>query len=146
MNHSLWRDRKTQKSYRAYVASKPRAAVCEFCTLTPGDGQVVKVLDAFFVARNLYPYTIWDSFYVDEHLMLIPKRHVENIGALPAKDLISYGRLISEYEAQGYSIYGRAASNGARSVPHQHTHLIKVSRRRVHGLLYLRRFGITWFG
>ena len=145
MNHSLWRDGKTQQSYAKYVASKPTDAACEFCQLKATDDQIVQDAGSFWVARNLYPYTIWDSFFVDEHLMLIPKRHIDSIGGLYVDERVQFAELLADYEAVGYSIYGRAANNGAKSIAHQHTHLIKVSSRKLHSLLYSRLLGITRF-
>ena len=146
MNHSLWRDNKTQKRYKRYVASKPVDAPCEFCALRKSDGQVQHETAYFWIAENLFPYTTWDSFFVDEHLMLIPKRHSDGIGAFTEEELIAFGTLLAAYETKGYSIYGRAANNAAKSVAHQHTHMLKISNRRIRTLIYLRRFGVTLFG
>lgn len=145
MNHSLWRDNETQRRYKKYVADKPADAQCEFCGLQSGDGQVLRDEDTFWVTKNIFPYTAWDSFYVDEHLMLIPKRHLDSLSGLTADELTKFSSSVAEYEDKGYSVYGRAATNGAKSIAHQHTHLIKVSNRRVKTLIFLRRFGLTWF-
>ena len=77
--------------------------------------------------------------------MLVPKRHVDSIGKLSSDELETYGTLLAQYEEAGYSVYGRAASNTAKSVAHQHTHLIKVSNRRVGTLVFLDRFNFTYF-
>lgn len=145
MNHSLWRDNDAQRRYKNYVASKPANAPCEFCQLKADDGQVLRDEGTFWVARNIFPYTTWDSFFVDEHLMLIPKRHLDSLGALNPDELHTFGAMVTEYEDKGYSVYGRAATNGAKSVAHQHTHLIKVSNRQIKTLIFLRRFGFTLF-
>ena len=99
----------------------------------------------FWVTRNIFPYTVWDSYFVDEHLMLIPKRHVDSIGKLSDHELMVFGKVLGRYEDAGYSVYGRAATNGSKSVAHQHTHLIKVSSRRIKALVFLERLGFTFF-
>lgn len=105
----------------------------------------MKDAGTFWLVANIFPYTIWDNFYVDEHLMLVPKRHIDSIGRFTDEELQTYGELLAEYEDDGYSVYGRAASNSAKSVTHQHTHLIKVSSRRVKTLIFLDRFNFTMF-
>lgn len=141
----MWRDRKTQKRYQEHVSKKPVDAPCEFCILKPGDGQVLKDIGAFWLVNNIFPYTIWDTFYVDEHLMVIPKRHVDSIGRFTDEELQAYGKLVADYEDSGYSVYGRAANNTAKSVAHQHTHLIKISNRRVRILIFFDRFNFAMF-
>lgn len=145
MKHSVWRNRKTQKRYYQHVSQKQPDAPCEFCLLHIGDGQVLEDRETFWLVKNIFPYTIWDNFYVDEHLMVIPKRHVDSIGSFTDKELKAYGKLLAQYEDDGYSVYGRAANNSAKSVAHQHTHLIKVSNRRVKTLIFLDRFNFTLF-
>ena len=145
MKHSLWRDKKTQKRYRKYVAGKPADALCEFCEFTPSHSQVLRDENTFWVTKNIFPYTVWDSYFVDEHLMLVPKRHVDSIGKFSDQELMVFGKVIGEYEDDGYSVYGRAATNASKSVAHQHTHLIKVSSRRIKALVFLDRIGFTTF-
>lgn len=141
----MWRDKETQRRYQLHVSQKSADAPCEFCVLKPGDGQVLKDSGTFWLVTNIFPYTIWDNFYVDEHLMLVPKRHIDSIGRFTDEELQTYGKLLAQYEDNGYSVYGRAASNTAKSVAHQHTHLIKVSNRRVKTLIFLDRLNFTMF-
>ena len=111
MKHSIWRDKETQKRYQQHVSQKPTDTPCEFCILKRDDGQVLGDAGTFWLVNNIFPYTIWDNFYVDEHLMLVPKRHVDSIGKLSSDELETYGTLLAQYEEAGYSVYGRAASN-----------------------------------
>lgn len=145
MKHSLWRDSETQKRYQKYVSKKPADAPCEFCEFTPNHDQVLKDEGTFWVTQNIFPYTVWDSYFVDEHLMLVPKRHVDSIGKFTEAELKVFGKVLGRYEDNGYSVYGRSATNGSKSVAHQHTHLIKVSSRRIKVLVFLDRLGFTFF-
>lgn len=145
MKHSLWRDAGTRKRYQQYVQHKPVDASCEFCEFTPHHDQVLRDEDNFWVTRNIFPYTVWDSYFVDEHLMLVPKRHMDSIGKFNEQELMVFGKVLGEYEDNGYSVYGRSSTNGSKSVTHQHTHLIKVSSRRIKLLIFFDRIGFTSF-
>lgn len=145
MKHSLWRDKQTQRRYHRYITSKTADAPCEFCEFTPAHGQVLRDEGTFWVTKNIFAYTVWDSYFVDEHLMLVPKRHADSIGTFTDAELKVFGKVLGRYEDNGYSVYGRAAANGSKSVAHQHTHLIKVSSRRIKILVFLDRLGFTLF-
>lgn len=145
MKHSLWRDRKTQKQYVDHVQKQPKDSGCPFCVFTPQHDEVVRDEELFWVARNSFPYATWDGLYVDEHLMLIPKRHTVSVGTFTDSERSAFAKLVGEYENNGYSIYGRAAENAAKSVAHQHTHLLKITPRRVNTLFFSDRLKLTLF-
>lgn len=46
---------------------------------------------------------------------------------------------ISQYEDNGYHIYARPTNSVTRSVPHQHTHLIKTSDKSVRATFFLQK-------
>jgi diadenosine tetraphosphate (Ap4A) HIT family hydrolase len=71
-------------------------------------------------------YEIWEFHAVLDHLMVIPKRHVNRLADLTDEERIDLMRVMGRYEAQGYSVYARAPQNTRRSIGHQHTHLIKI--------------------
>lgn len=133
---------RTRSSQRRYVvhkkASKP-AASCEFCAFTSKSPQFVKKEKQFKLIKNIFYYDLWDGCKVKEHLMLVPTRHVQSLGELTREEKATYGGLVAKYEASGYSLYSRAPDNITKSVPHQHTHLIKLEPRRQKFLLYLRK-------
>lgn len=84
------------------------------------------------VFPNKFPYEYWDNRGVVEHLLLVPKRHVESLSELSNEEKIEAMNIMAQYEAAGYSVYWRSKTNTARSVPHQHTHLIKVDNVSPH--------------
>jgi diadenosine tetraphosphate (Ap4A) HIT family hydrolase len=79
------------------------------------------------VIRNIFAYSIWDGQQVDDHLMVIPKKHTDTLADLNEKEAVDYVRVISAYELNGYNVYSRAPQSAIKSVIHLHTHLIKTS-------------------
>ena len=131
------RSRKNQKYYENYVSTRVNA--CDFCHFTADLDHVLAEFPHFWIVRNLFGYDLWDGMSVGEHLMVVPKRHVDSIGHFTPDEAKEYLDILSEYEAAGYSFYGRAAQNVAKSIPHQHTHLIKLSSKKARALLYVRK-------
>lgn len=76
--------------------------------------------------------------------MVIPKRHVNSLGDLSAEERADIMATLGKYERQNYNIYARAPGNASRSVPHQHTHLIKISNRFNKGVFFWQRPYILW--
>ena len=53
--------------------------------------------------------------------------------------------ILSKYEAQGFSIYARAAQNVRKTVKHQHTHLIILNYdRRIRWLFNVTNKILWW--
>jgi diadenosine tetraphosphate (Ap4A) HIT family hydrolase len=92
-----------------------------------------------YVVHNLTKYDLWELHEVTDHLMIIPKRHVESLQELSEKERLAIMETASEYEYKGYSIYARGVGSSARSVAHQHTHLIKTTGKKPLVSIYLRR-------
>ncbi len=113
---------------------------CDFCDLLidPKD-QVIAETEHCLVIINLFGYDIWDGCSVDDHIMVIPKRHVTSISELGEEEKSDYMNIMVQYEAEGYSIYARAPSDKNKSVAHQHMHFIKVGEQKKNWLIYTRR-------
>ena len=137
------RKRKDELTYLQHRATAP-SGVCIFCQFTPETERVIEDHSFFWVVRNYYGYTIWDNLDVQEHLMLVPKKHTESIADLPLKAQHEYGTILAAYETKGYSIYARASTNISKSVPHQHTHLLKLGAKPKVFNLFLRKPYILW--
>lgn len=116
----------TNDAYRAFRATFP-AGVCAFCDADNGN-EVVAVLGTMNVIRNLFPYAVWDSAVVEDHLMIVPARHVLSLDEYTDGEGLDFLALVRRYEAAGYAIYSRAPQSLSRSVGHVHTHLIKTGR------------------
>jgi diadenosine tetraphosphate (Ap4A) HIT family hydrolase len=117
--------RKTIKVYRA----RKDPHNCPFC-LPETLAKAVYEDKHVYVLHNLTKYDLWELFDVQEHLLVVPKRHVEALTQLDAEERTSLINVIADYESRGYSIYARGVGFVNRSVNHQHTHLIKTSNRR----------------
>lgn len=124
---SMVRNRANQRAYDDYRRRKS-SATCQFCEFSTALDYVLAEYPLFWVVRNIFPYHIWDGSRTGEHLLIVPKRHIDSIGHFTRAEKTAYIDLIAEYEAKGYSIYSRAAQNGRKSVVHQHTHLIEVGK------------------
>lgn len=124
----VYRRRSTEQRYVKYrkMMKQQAAPGCNFCQFSPEDKQVRVAHEHFLVTDNLFPYEIWDSHEVADHIMIVPRRHVEGIYQLDKTERAELMDVIVEYEEQGYSVYARAPENKQKSVAHQHTHLIKT--------------------
>ncbi len=98
---------------------------CVFCLIEREPERIIQTTKSFYVLINKYPYSHWDSQGVEDHLMVIPKKHTDTLGDLDANEAVEYVGLISSYETQGYNVYSRASQSSMKSVVHLHTHLIK---------------------
>lgn len=137
----MYRSRKTTKAYHTKLNHPPRelqsSEACVFCQLD--DRPVLSETSSMQVFPNKYPYEYWDNRGVIEHLLLVPKRHVESLSELTDAEKVDAMDLMAQYEAAGYSVYWRSKTNTARSVSHQHTHLIKVDNVSPHLAVYSQK-------
>jgi ATP adenylyltransferase len=132
------RKRSSQKQYLSYLKSLKKSK-CEFCSFSKKSPQLIEDLSLFFVVKNIFGYDVWDGCSVNDHLMIVPKRHVDSIGHFTKKEALEYVNVLQKYESMGYSIYSRAAENVTKSIAHQHTHFIKLDNQRKKALFYLRK-------
>lgn len=134
------RSRKQVKTYDRHLKYvEPPAKGCVFCTISDKDPQFVKQTAFFKVISNIFPYSLWDSQPVEDHLLLIPHIHTDTLADLPSEAAQEFVKVISSYESAGYSIYARAPGSTMKSLVHQHTHLIKTRSRNVRGVFYVRK-------
>jgi len=139
------RSRKQFHEYNSYLKSLDSgASQCQFCELDAKSPQTIKITKYFKIARNIFPYSVWDSHQVDDHLLLIPKEHTDTLADLSKDAAAEFVKIISDYESSGYNIYARAPGSKMKSIIHQHTHLIKAKPGMISGLLYNRKPYIRW--
>ena len=119
------------KKYEKYAKNKKHeGGDYNFYDRVMRDNLVIEKFEHFALVENLFPYQIWDGFEVDKHLLLIPKRFTKTISDFSLAEREEYFEILSKYEAQGFSIYARAAQNVQKTVKHQHTHLIILNYDR----------------
>lgn len=136
----MYRTRKLTKQYNPRKKRKQHKAgqaTCPFCTLP--DEQIVYRGKHVLVTKNIYPYQFWDLMKVTDHLMVIPKQHIESISELKQNARQELIDTLADYQDRGYNMYGRESGNIIKSVPHQHTHLIKCDSRMAKFFVFLRR-------
>jgi len=134
-----YRNRKEYKVYKKHTVKTQKAGVCEFCKITAGKDQFVEETKSFKVIKNIFPYTYWDYRRVIEHLMIVPKKHIDTLDDITESEAAEYLQLLGGYESRGYDVFARAPDSVSRSVPHQHMHLIKPEKKPVRFLLYIKR-------
>lgn len=140
-----FRSRKNELSYKKLRKLRLNDDnVCPFCALKNGDGQVVHEYPQFFVAKNNFPYDLWEGLPVDDHLMIIPKRHISSLHQLTSQERKAYMDIVARYDSEGYSVYTRTESNVSKSVTHLHTHLLKLGNKHATFTLYLSKPYILW--
>ena len=131
------RSRKQAVAYLKYSTGIRKD--CVFCEISHESEQQLSESKYFRVIHNIFPYTVWDNQSVEDHLMLIPKMHTETLADLPASAALEFVKLISQYESAGYGIWARPPKSTAKSVPHQHTHLIKLSNKQIKGVVFITK-------
>ncbi len=136
------RSRKEEKIYKHYQKKREQNGEknsCAFCVLQPDSSQIVKQTVHFRVVKNIFPYSLWDGQPVEDHLMIVPLRHTNKLGNLPAAATKEFVKLLNEYEDKRYNIYARAPASIIKSVTHQHTHLIKPQGKSRRFVLFSRK-------
>lgn len=119
----MTRSAETEEIYKDYL-SKKDPSICQFCNLE--SERIIKKYDHLFVIENIFPYELWDSCKVEEHYMLLPKRHIASKSEYTPEEKDEFMDIVSEYEGRGFSLYSRGNNSVMKSVMHQHSHLIKL--------------------
>ncbi len=132
------RSRKQEKKYSRYKKNVAHNEGCDFCQIDESFQHHVRNTKSFKIFQNIFPYSVWDDQDVQEHLLMAPKRHIDTLGDLDANEAVEYVNLIASYETQGYNIYMRPPQSEVKTVPHQHTHLIKPLPK-THNMLFVLR-------
>ncbi len=133
-----FRSRKDEGAYSSWREAN-KSSECLFCEVKPGHDQHIKSFNHFNLVRNIFPYSLWDSMGVEEHILLSPFRHVDSISDFYQSEGEEFLRVISDYESRGYSVYFRAKGSNAKSITHQHAHLIKLNDKKKKLIFYLAR-------
>jgi len=130
--------RKTIQEYRTHNKADDVRSVCTFCNEV-GGARITSQNETMFVLPNRVSYDMFEGRRVIEHLMVIPKRHVETLANFTQQEKLDQMTIIGEYEAKGYNVYMRGVGTISRSVKHQHTHLIKLQNRHSKAIVFVRK-------
>jgi diadenosine tetraphosphate (Ap4A) HIT family hydrolase len=126
-----------RKTIRAYKKRQKRQD-CPFCNADT-IAEAVFEDEFIYIVPNLTKYDLWELHNVTDHLLIIPKRHVEALAELDSKERLAVMDAAADYESKGYNIYARGVGFIKRSVKHQHTHLIKVENTKPKFAVFVQR-------
>lgn len=130
------------KSYKKYIEN--HANFCDFCEIERSASKVIADHQYFRIVTNAFPYAVWDGGRVEEHFLIAPHRHIESVSNFTDDERREYISLISHYESLGYCFYGRGRGSNYKSIPHQHTHIMKFTQP-ISIQIYLGRLGVSKF-
>ncbi|MHA1797567.1 MAG: HIT family protein [Candidatus Helarchaeota archaeon] len=107
-----------------YVTKK-KSSKCIFCDLELVKDTLLKEFDDFIIILNKYPYN-------PGHLMIVPKKHVEDIDDLTENEfliLFSLLKLVKKilkevYNPQAFNIGINLGKAAGGSVKHLHVHVV----------------------
>ncbi len=132
--------RRTRKKYFGF----PHTDECQFCLPRKYSNQIFQETEHAYVIPNRTFYDHWELRKVVDHRMVIPKKHAQTLGDLSKEERADIMDIIADYESRDYEIYARSPNSSSRSVPHQHTHLIKTEAKPGRGLFFLDKPYILW--
>lgn len=136
----MYRSRKIVKQYDPQIVRRKLQTGnndCPFCDLA--DEVKLASTSTVSLVANKYAYQYWDFMKVTDHLLLVPNRHIESLGEFTAEEKRDVIDIMAEYELRGYNVYARSSLSTIKSVPHQHTHLIKTDNIRAKFLFYVAK-------
>ena len=140
----MYHSRKTRKTYDSRLRTD--GAACSLCVISDMESQKIDETALFYVIKNRTKYDYWELSNVDDHLMVVPKRHVEGLAGFTDTEKLDYMKILATYETKGFNVYARRLGNPRRSVQHQHTHLIKDDGKEAIFTAYLRKpYGVIRF-
>lgn len=135
MNH----DRRTRNNWhRLATTDETVKRACPFCELSKNE-VIVEQTATMRVLHNRVKYDSFEGIPVHDHYMIVPMEHRKTFEEFTSREKADYMAILTRYEGQGFSFYGRALVNAERSQPHLHTHLFKLVGRRARFLVYLSR-------
>lgn len=117
----MYRHPKVQKKYDREKGQKEG---CVFCNLETE--HIVEEYDMFFIIKNIYPYYLWDLKEVEDHFLVVPKKHAQGFEHLEDDHMSEYTKIITIYSSNGYDTFTRTSKSSRKTQPHLHTHLIKT--------------------
>jgi diadenosine tetraphosphate (Ap4A) HIT family hydrolase len=127
--------RKTKNTYVLRNSTDRERDACTLCH-NIAESNIRMSTETMNVIPNRVHYDMFEGRRVIDHLMIVPKRHVESIGEFNDSEHGELMKIIAEYEKREYGFYGRGVGGSTRSVAHQHTHLIKLAHKAPHLIVH----------
>jgi len=129
-------DRLFVPSKQEYVRGKRPNVKCILCSVVNKEPEVDKLdiysSQNFIISVNLYPYN-------PGHLMIFPKRHIENVIDLNDNEVLELHKLQvkcinilkENYNTQAFNIGYNMGLNSGASIEHLHLHIVPRYPREV---------------
>lgn len=130
--------RKTKLTYNKHRKSDTKRTMCAFCD-DENQSRAIEENDTMFLIPNRVSYDMFEGRRVQDHVMVIPKKHRDSLAEFTADERSDAMLLIGEYEAKGYNVYARGVDSPSRSVQHQHTHLIKLEDKSSKVIIFSKK-------
>ena len=119
-SHKLQKGARTSGKYDEVMASLTKCPLCDL-----KNKYILLEMEKIVLTMNLFPY-------IDGHLMIIPRRHMEKISEMKAKEwgvvkkLLDKGVKIikAEFGIEAVNFLYREGSKSGASLGHLHFHLI----------------------
>ena len=123
-----YRSPQTQAAYDSQEEQRKATSLeNNLCALCDKDSTRISVeeMNSIRVIKNDFPYDTFIGLKVKEHLLVISRRHVRDLGQLTDDEQADYWRACAIYSDRGYTLLTQATSGSRRSIPdHVHTHLV----------------------
>jgi diadenosine tetraphosphate (Ap4A) HIT family hydrolase len=108
-----------------YILHRKNHTACDFCAaIEDRTASVLSVHQTMVILKNAFPYSRWDGRQVRDHVLVVPRRHINQLADMTGDESSDFMDRIAAYEANGYSFYIRSHANKKRSVDHLHGHLL----------------------
>jgi diadenosine tetraphosphate (Ap4A) HIT family hydrolase len=120
---------------------------CPFCTIKENEPREIhEETKHFYRVENIFGYDIWDGHAVEDHQMIVPKRHITSFTQMNDDEKAEYLQLQLNGEKEGYCVYIRGIDGPTKSVAHAHAHLIKLdTRRKITQYFFVRKPHLVLF-
>jgi diadenosine tetraphosphate (Ap4A) HIT family hydrolase len=123
----IYKKQSVQKKYKKYLKEDKPNEDCVFCRKNYLKGRAVEGSNSLFtVVEALAPYDYWDMKEVQEHLMIVPNRHISSLHDMNEAESKKYVAMVKEYAKNNYDIYVRNHRSKVKTVTHLHIHCFRT--------------------
>lgn len=127
----IYKKQSVQKKYKKYLKEDQPNQECVFCRKGYLEGRAVEGSNSLFtVVQALAPYDYWDMKKVQQHLMIVPNRHISSLHSMSDAESEKYVAMVKEYAKNNYDVYVRNHESKIKTITHLHIHCFKTEEVR----------------